>query len=57
MDNFEAPVITDPLTGEDIGGDFSDITILSIGGDLFQYSLPDGREITSDSEGNIIEIE
>lgn len=57
MDNFEAPVIMDPLTGRDIGGGFSDIIIQSIGGDVFQYSLPDGTEVTTDAEGNILEID
>lgn len=57
MDNFEAPVITDPLTGRDIGGDFSDIIIQSVGGGVYEYSLPDGREITADSDGNILEID
>lgn len=57
MDKFEAPIIIDPLTGRDIGGDFSDIIIQSLDGDVFEYSLPDGREITADAEGNILEID
>lgn len=56
MNKFEVPVITNPLNDGDIGGDFSDITILSIRRDVATCSLPDGRKITADAEGNILEI-